>query len=235
MSYPQNAPHVTPPVRLSSFRGLLILLAVFIAGFAGGYGFFEKFRAEPKAQPQAQATVLPAKKTTAYVIRSSDRLAVSVENHGDLRTTARVDSKGAINLPVVLGVRVQGLTVPEAEAAIRGAYLKRLAIGDSRVTITIDEWAPREVTIGGQVRKPGRYSLQVDSTKTLRDLLFTAGGGTDTAKLQAVRVTRILRDGSIKTEIYDADPAHHGRSSQVKDDSFVLEPDDIVYVPERII
>ena len=55
------------------------------------------------------------------------------------------------------------------------------------------------------------------------------------AKLQAVRVTRIQRDGSTKTTVHDADPAPHELKAQVMDDSIVLLPDDIVFVPERFL
>ncbi len=234
MSYPKTKPHLQSSAGRGRFRGPLIWLVI-VAALAGGCVFVAKNLSEPKVQPQIQVSAPPAKKAKIYTIRMSDKLSVSVENHHDLRTTGRVDSKGAISLPVALEVRVQGLTIPEAEAAIQAAYLKRLAIAGARVTVVIDEWSPREVTIGGQVRKPGRYALQIDSPKTMRDLLFTAGGGTETAKLQAVRLTRILPDGSSKTEIHDVDPAAHNRAPWVKDDSVIIEPDDIVYVPERII
>ncbi|MBC7365893.1 MAG: polysaccharide biosynthesis/export family protein [Undibacterium sp.] len=143
-----------------------------VAALAGGYVFLANLRPEPKAQPQVQAEVPPAKKAARYTIRSSDKLSLSVENHGELSTTVRVDSNGAISLRGAPEVRVLGLTIPEAVSAIKAAYLTKYAIGDSSVGITVDGYAPREATIGGQVCKPARYPLEVGATMTLRDLLF---------------------------------------------------------------
>jgi polysaccharide export outer membrane protein len=65
-----------------------------------------------------------------------------------------------------------------------------------------------------------------------------AGGFTDTAQGTAVRVTRIMPDGSTKVFTVDIQSLIRGKeSSKAKreDNTLLLEPDDIVYVPERII
>lgn len=222
-------------MKTPTWRGRLLWLAVVITTVVGGYWFFAANRPQPQVPLQVQAEVPRAKKATTYNIRSGDRLSIRVMGHPERDLSPTVDGKGAVSVAEAMVVLVRGLTIAEAEAALKAAFLTRFPISDARVVVTIDGYAPREVTVGGQVRKPGRYSLPIDSTMTLRDLLLMAGGGTDTAKLQAVRLTRIQRDESITTTVHDADPAPHARSSQVKDDSVVLLPDDIVFVPERII
>lgn len=214
-------------------RWLWLVAVIFAAG--GGYWFFVASRPPAEVPLQGQAEVPRVKKGTTYTIRSGDRISIRVMGHPERDLSPTVDGKGAVSVAEAMVVLVRGLTIADAEAALRAAFLTRFPIGDARVVVTVDGYAPIEVTVGGQVRKPGRYSLQIDSTKTLRDLLFTAGGGTEMAKLQAVRVTRIQRDGSIRTTVHDADPAPHDRKAQLMDDSIVLLPDDIVYVPERIL
>jgi polysaccharide export outer membrane protein len=51
-----------------------------------------------------------------------------------------------------------------------------------------------------------------------------------------VRVTRIQSDGSVTTLIFDVESILKGKKdARAEDSSLALEPNDIVYVPERII
>jgi len=73
---------------------------------------------------------------------------------------------------------------------------------------------------------------------TVLDLVTRAGGFTDTAEGTAVRVTRILPDGSTRVITLDVESLIKGKGnakSNGENSALVLEPDDIVYVPERII
>ena len=88
------------------------------------------------------------------------------------------------------------------------------------------------------MKNPGRYLLPVESTMSVLDLVTKAGGFTDTAQGTAVRVTRILPDGSTKVMTIDVESLIKGKGNvktNGEDSSLLLEPDDIVYVPERII
>jgi len=88
------------------------------------------------------------------------------------------------------------------------------------------------------VKNPGRYPLPVESTMSVLDLVTKAGGFTDTAQGTAVRVTRIQPDGSTKVITLDVESLIKGRSNAKTNgdnNALLLEPDDIVYVPERII
>jgi len=178
----------------------------------------------------------PLKQGIIYKIRTGDRLSVRVFQEDDLSSQPRVDSKGTINLPLIQEIRIYGLTVNEAERMIETTYREGRFLRNPQVTIIVEEFAPREVTIGGQVKVPARYPLVADQTMSLLDLVGKAGGFTDTAKGTAVRVTRILPDGSTFTQIFDVESILRGRKdARAEDSSLVLEPGDIVYVPERII
>lgn len=187
-----------------------------------------------RAQPAVPAKAV--KKSIPYTIRNSDKLAVRVFQEDDLVTSARVDSKGTLNLTLVGEIRVSGMTVNQAERTIESAYREGRFLRNPQVTITVEDYAPREVTIGGQVKGPARYPLPLESPMTLLELVGKAGGFTDTAKGTAVRVTRIQADGSISTQIFDVESILRGKKdARAEDSSLVLEPDDIIYVPERVI
>jgi polysaccharide export outer membrane protein len=161
---------------------------------------------------------------------------VTVFQEEELSRVARIDSQGRINLPLVGEVAIAGLKVGDAEAAIARAYQDGRYLRAPRVTITVEEYASREVSIQGQVRSPGRYPLPIESSMTLLELVTRSGGFTDTAKGTAVRVTRILSDGTRQNFEVDVESLIKGRKgANVQDNSLVLEPGDIIFVPERII
>jgi polysaccharide export outer membrane protein len=173
-----------------------------------------------------------------YNIRANDRLRITVFQEDDLSTICRVDAKGTVNLPLVGEIAVRGLTVSGAERAIESAYKDGRYLRKPEVTVAVDEYAPREVSIQGQVKNPGRYALPIESTMTVLDLVTRAGGFTDTALGTGVRITRILPDGSTRVITLDVESLIKGKSNAKtngENNALLLEPDDIVYVPERII
>jgi polysaccharide export outer membrane protein len=177
-------------------------------------------------------------RATAYTIRKTDKISIRVFQEDDLTTICRVDAKGTVNLPLVGEVRVFGQTLSQAERTVEDAYKDGRFLRNPEVTIAVEEYAPREVSIQGQVKNPGRYPLPVEATMSVVDLVTKAGGFTDTAQGTAVRVTRILPDGSTRVITLDVESLIKGRSNAKTNEdnnALILEPDDIVYVPERII
>jgi len=177
-------------------------------------------------------------RTQTYRIRTTDKLSIRIFQEDDLSTICRVDAKGTVNLPLVGEVRVYGQSLSQAERTIEAAYKDGRFLRKPEVTVTVEEYSPREVSIQGQVKNPGRYELPVESTISVLDLVTKAGGFTDTALGTAVRVTRLLADGSTKVITIDVESLIKGKGNvktNGQDSSLLLEPDDIVYVPERII
>jgi len=86
---------------------------------------------------------------------------------------------------------------------------------------------PREFSIAGQIRYPGRVRMADGSVVTLGDVIAKAGGGTASANLAKIRVIRTLAGGETKV-FANLDSAGSGKG-------FVLEPGDVIYVPEDIL
>lgn len=188
--------------------------------------------------PAATALADTPAKTQPYAIRATDKLHISVFQEDDLSTVCRVDSKGTVNLPLVGEVKVSGNSLSEAESAIEAAYKDGRFLRNPQVTVAVEEYAPREVSIQGQVKNAGRYALPIESTMSVLDLVTKAGGFTDTAQGTAVKITRILPDGSTKVITLDVESLIKGKSdakTNEQNNALLLQPDDIVYVPERII
>ena len=184
----------------------------------------------------AQESPVPPQQMLAYTITLTDLLRIDIYQEDDLRTMSRVDAKGNLNLPLVGEVRVVGLTVSEAQKAVEDAYRNGKYLRAPQVTINIEAYAPREVSIQGQVRSAGRYPLPIETNMTVLELVTKAGGFTDSAKGTEVKITRVSPDGQKKVFVIDVDSLIKGRkSANITDNSLMLLPGDIVYVPERII
>ena len=189
------------------------------------------------AQPSPAAfTPGPNSRAITYIIALTDRLRVSVFQEDDLGVISRVDSKGRVNLQLVGPVEVVGMTIEQAELAVENAYRNQRFLRDPQVTIIVEEYAAREVIVQGEVVAPGRIPLPIESGMSVLDAITKAGGFTDTAKGEAVKVTRTQPDGTTKSWIIDVQSIFRGRESKSEDlSSMLLLPDDIVYVPIRFL
>jgi polysaccharide export outer membrane protein len=206
-----------------SVQRLLFPLAAIVALLAGQ----PSLRAEPTA---TEGTI------ASYTLTATDRLRIAVYQEDDLSSIVRIDANGEVNLLLVGEVKVAGLTVRKAQKVIEDAYRDGRFLRNPQVIITVEEYAPREVSIGGQVRNPGRYPLPIESTMTVVDLVTKAGGLTDIARGTAVTITHITADGKKITTTVDVDSIVKGKTQAKADDTTIqLQPGDIVYVPERII
>lgn len=189
------------------------------------------------AQPSPAAfTPGPNSRAITYIIALTDRLRVSVFQEDDLGVISRVDSKGRVNLQLVGPVEVVGMTIEQAELAVENAYRNQRFLRDPQVTIIVEEYAAREVIVQGEVVAPGRIPLPIESGMSVLDAITKAGGFTDTAKGEAVTITRTLKDGTKEVTTVDVKNALRGRESTSKVSStMLLLPDDIVYVPIRFL
>jgi polysaccharide export outer membrane protein len=108
-----------------------------------------------------------------YVVGEGDLLQVTVFDHPDLQTTARVSREGQIRFPLVGQVAVKGLTVPQVvdalTQALGGGYLI-----DPQVSVTVQEYRKNKSSIIGKVNRPGQYEFQ--GHMTFLELLSRAGG-----------------------------------------------------------
>lgn len=122
-----------------------------------------------------------------YRIGPSDLLSVKVFQIEDLDREVRVNNAGEISLPLVGVVKAAGRTENELEAELAtrfgGRYLQ-----NPQVTVFVEEFASKRVTVGGAVKKPGIYP--VTSRLTLLQSVALAEGVIETASLKNVIVFR---------------------------------------------
>jgi polysaccharide export outer membrane protein len=215
-------------MRHSLFRSPAYVRTLFFAAVMG--------LGAARAAAEEGAKNPPAKIAAAYAIVATDRLRITVYQEEDLSVLARVDAKGAVNLPLAGEVYIAGKSVSEAQKVIEAAYRDGRFLRSPQVTINIEEYAAREASVQGMVRNPGRYSLPIEASMTVLELVTKAGGLTDTAKGTAITVTRITAEGKKMVFTVDIESLIKGKDrAKATDNSLILLPGDIVYVPERII
>lgn len=179
------------------------------------------------------------KKYIPYKITRGDVLSVAVLNEPELTAGGkRVESVGTIHLQLIGDIRVVGLTQAEAAEAIANAYREQRFLRNPNVNVNVEVHAPRSVRVSGKVNSQGNINIPPDIEFTIIDVIVKANGLAETAKGSAVRVTRTLPDGTPKFFELDVDvvlKAKNNKNSNAPAATFVVEPDDIIYVPEKII
>ncbi len=189
----------------------------------------------PTAAREVEVLAPDKSPSKAYVVTNTDRIRVAVYQEDDLSVISRVDARGNVNLPLVGSVKVAGLTVEKAERTIELAYQEGRFLRMPKVTINVEEYASREVSIQGQIRSPGRYPLPIEANMTILELVTRAGGLTDTAKGTEINITRVLPDGTKDIFTVDVESMIKGkRSASVTDNSLILQTGDLIFVPQRL-
>lgn len=133
-----------------------------------------------------------------YRLSPGDGIFVSVQRFPDLSGQVTLDLEGRVILPILGAVSLEGLTLREAQERIRIAYDRYVVNPD--VTLTLVAQRPVQVTIVGEVVRPGFYPLQAPQISVA---LLSAGGTTGTADLRRIEVQRRLPDGSLLAETVD--------------------------------
>lgn len=107
-------------------------------------------------------------------IASGDLLDIEVFATPELSGKVRVDQNGRVTLPLGVVVDVQGLSVSAAsDAVVRQLKESQLMLNPS-VSISVVQYAAAGVTILGEVRSPGVYTLL--GAHSLYDAIAIAGG-----------------------------------------------------------
>jgi len=109
------------------------------------------------------------------VLGEGDMVRITVFENPDLTTEARISEQGAINFPLIGQVVIGGLTPPYAEARIAQRLVSGKFVIKPQVNLTVLTVRSRQVSVLGQVARPGRYPLD-DTSNRLSDVLAAAGG-----------------------------------------------------------
>jgi polysaccharide biosynthesis/export protein len=187
-----------------------------------------KVKTPAKAAPTSRVSVTPTSNSFAdsYTLGAGDRLRVDIFNVPEYSGEFYVLGDGAINLPVVGAIPIQGLTVQKASGLLT-AYFSRYV---KRPIVTISVLAPRPVqfAIAGEVTRAGSYTVPFtnDNRKfpTISQAIQLAGGTTQTANLRQVQVRRAASGRIVNVNIFDV--LRRGNTGQ----DITLRDGDTIYI-----
>jgi polysaccharide biosynthesis/export protein len=144
-----------------------------------------------------------------YRVGADDLVKISVFDHPELSTDARISKSGNITYPLLGELPVAGLTVHEFEQLL----VRRLDAGGyvhhAQVSVLVTDYESQKIAVMGQVAKPGQYALTTASHAL--DLLAQAGGpvngvAADDAVLVRSDGTKIQLD---LHALFDGDPSQN--------------------------
>ena len=153
-----------------------------------------------------------------------DMVRITVFRNPDLNTEARISERGTIVFPMIGEVRATGLTPSQLSSQIADKLRRGGYVVNPEVTASVAQINSRQVSVLGNVTRPGRYPLD-STTARVTDLLAAAGGIAPTGSDQITLVTN--REG--KTSKQEIDLGSMIRMGDLSKNA-ELQPGDTIYV-----
>lgn len=167
-----------------------------------------------------------ARSKNDYRLAPADLISVTIYQDKDMDRKARVNSDGTISLPLIGAVQIGGLTLAGAQSIIEKKLGQFLV--NPQASLFIEDYGNKTIFVMGEVQKPGSYPIPTESRMTLLEAISTAGGFTPVAAQDRARVLRYVDGQSVTFTINTKEITSQGQ----KDKDMVLQPNDIVYVPQ---
>ncbi len=163
------------------------------------------------------------------MLEAGDKISLSIWGHDELSIGSihtvynspdesasgkwvMIDANGEVNLPQIGKVKLEGMTIANAEKQLKEIYSKQ--IQNPILSLRI---LSNQVTVLGEVQRPGTYVFHTDYTR-LVDMIGKANGFTDYAKTTEIKIIRGTE--TIKVDL----------TSAASNEMTVL-PRDVIYIP----
>lgn len=155
-----------------------------------------------------------------YTLGPEDVLAVFVWKEPELSTTVTVRPDGRITLPLAGELEAAGKTPRQLQTEVTERLEQYLEM--PVVTVSVEAINSRQISVLGEVRRPGRY--RIAQRTTVLDAIALGGGFTEFADRGDVVVLRNGQNGVRRIPVNVKRALHAGA------DPLYLEPGDTVYV-----
>jgi protein involved in polysaccharide export with SLBB domain len=155
-----------------------------------GYDFFNN----PKLTFEPNIRIATPKN---YVLGPDDEIIVNVTGLNETTITRKISPDGNIQLPYAGLVYLNGLTIEAAHNSIRNKLIRiypAISSGQTKLDISLGNVRTIRVTIIGEVKQPGTYSLS--SLSTLFNALYLSQGPSQNGSLrniELIRNNRVIR------------------------------------------
>ena len=177
--------------------------------------------ASPVTAQQAAPTITP---DADYKLGAGDAIRIIVFQNPDLTLDTRVSESGQITYPLIGSVAIGGLTIDAAEKRIAKSLKDGGFVQQPQVNIVLSQVRGHQVSVLGQVNRPGRFPLETANMR-VSDVLAMAGGMTATGA-DTVILTG-MRDGKPFRREIDIPSVYAGNK---QDEDVPLQNGDVLYV-----
>ncbi|MEM1427892.1 MAG: polysaccharide biosynthesis/export family protein [Pseudomonadota bacterium] len=161
------------------------------------------------------APFTPARAEVQYLINVGDQLELDILDDREPPQQFRVGGDGEIQLPLIGGVRVEGLSISAARATVQRAYVEREIYRDPTVEVSVVQY--RQIFVLGDVRTPGAYEFS--PFLSAEQALGLAGGPTSAASNEESRIlerSRLLGQlNALQTDLARAAVKQGGARAQL--------------------
>lgn len=199
---------------------LLLLVPALLAGCLS-----PRSHADAATAPSGAEAAEAGPRPLASTLGGGDLLEVRVFQEPDLSGTFRLSPDGTIDYPLCGKVTLAGLTPGEAadalNACLKNGYLRR-----PQVSVLVKEFNSKRVFVFGEVARPGTFPFE--ENMSIIQAVALAGGFTKSAAQNGTVVTRRVNGQEQKLRV----PVSDISTGQAR--NFLLQPGDIVVVPESI-
>ena len=227
-------------------RGYAVLLAVVVSTAAYGQRMPREESTPLPPVPTIEKTPQPdLPPTTSTVLRTNSMAVLDdkkklgsndyvsfrvVEDRDNESQRLRVNDNGELEVPYVGLVPAQGRTCKELAYSIKN-LLEKEYYYHATVILAVDRVSEKSrgrIYVYGSVRGQGPQEIPADESYTVSKAIIRAGGFGDFANKRKVKVTRKSgKDFTVDLKRV----IEEGHSEE----DVVLQPDDQIYVPQRLI
>jgi polysaccharide export outer membrane protein len=193
-------------------------------------------KAVPVEQPPASSSTV-MRTNSMSVLDDKKRLGSNdyvsfrvVEDRDDQSQLLRINDNGELEVPYIGLVPAQGKTCKELAYTIKNALEKEYYY-HATVILAVDRVSEKSrgrVYVYGSVKGQGPQEIPPDETYTVSKAIIRAGGFGDFADKRKVKLTR--KNGQdVTVDLKRIIEQGH------TDEDVVVQPDDQIYVPQRLI
>ena len=173
-----------------------------------------------------QATEVPPPATDDTTLGPGDTFTVRVYGEQELSGDHQVAPDGTINFPLLGSVQVNGLEPPAVADEIRRLLKERDLMRDPHVSVYVQQYASKRVSVVGAVANPGAFKLEPGMTVV--QAISMAGGFSSLADRDGTVVTRRMNGSTVRYRVPVAKVAK-GQAEDIE-----VAAGDIIFVPERL-
>ncbi|MBD1392310.1 SLBB domain-containing protein [Mucilaginibacter glaciei] len=126
-----------------------------------------------------------------YVLGPGDEVIVLVTGLNETSVRSKVSPEGNLQVPYAGIIYVNGFTIDQATTLIRNKMTRiypGLSSGQTQLTVNLGNTRSIKITVVGEVKTPGSYTLS--SLSTLFNVLYNSGGPNTNGSLRNIELIR---------------------------------------------